>query len=79
MGSGVEYVEYADRTAHLSAVRDAAVPLPERLAALLAGTAEQLTTTTGDETTAVAAQGAAAAELPATLPGSRPTGRCTEG
>ncbi|WP_327364291.1 hypothetical protein [Streptomyces sp. NBC_01296] len=38
----------ADRTAHLTVVRDAAVPLPERLAALLVEMAEQLTTTAAD-------------------------------
>ncbi|MEU9088136.1 hypothetical protein [Streptomyces sp. NPDC048357] len=35
----------ADWTAHVSVVRDAAVPLPEPLAALLARMAEQLTAT----------------------------------
>ncbi|MFF4424697.1 hypothetical protein ACFY04_28645 [Streptomyces sp. NPDC001549] len=38
----------ADWTAHLSVVRDAAVPLPERLAALLAEIAGQLTATAAD-------------------------------
>ncbi|WP_331732780.1 hypothetical protein OG592_42420 (plasmid) [Streptomyces avidinii] len=38
----------ADWTAHLSVVREAAVPLPERLAALLAEVAWQLTATAAD-------------------------------
>ncbi|MFD5880107.1 hypothetical protein [Streptomyces yangpuensis] len=38
----------ADWNAHLSLVRDQAVPLPEPLAALLAETTEQLTATTED-------------------------------
>ncbi|MGW7194706.1 hypothetical protein [Streptomyces chryseus] len=38
----------ADWTAHLSVVGDAAVPLPEPLAALLVGPAGRLTTTTAD-------------------------------
>ncbi|MFD9367409.1 hypothetical protein ACFWA6_06820 [Streptomyces sp. NPDC060020] len=38
----------ADWTAHLSVVRDAAVPLPEPLAALLVRITEQLTTTAAD-------------------------------
>ncbi|WP_405527348.1 hypothetical protein OG592_06490 [Streptomyces avidinii] len=38
----------ADWTAHLSVVRDATVPLPERPAALLAETGEQLTATAAD-------------------------------
>ncbi|MEU9166083.1 hypothetical protein AB0D29_38135 [Streptomyces sp. NPDC048424] len=38
----------ADWTAHLSVVRDAAVPLPERLAALLVEMAEQLNATAAD-------------------------------
>ncbi|MFB6561912.1 hypothetical protein ACFCYH_24065 [Streptomyces sp. NPDC056400] len=38
----------ADWTAHLSAVREAAVPLPETLAALLGAVAEQLTVTAAD-------------------------------
>ncbi|MER6257119.1 hypothetical protein ABT224_37885 [Streptomyces sp. NPDC001584] len=39
----------ADWTAHLSVVRDATVPLPERLAALLVEIAEQLTATAADK------------------------------
>ncbi|CAM5561828.1 hypothetical protein [Streptomyces avidinii] len=38
----------ADWTTHLSVVRDAAVPMPERLAALLVEMAEQLTATVAD-------------------------------
>ncbi|MDX3538135.1 hypothetical protein PV721_28070 [Streptomyces sp. MB09-01] len=38
----------ADWTAHLSVVRDTAVPLPEQLAALLVEMAEQLTATAAD-------------------------------
>ncbi|MFD9008694.1 hypothetical protein [Streptomyces sp. NPDC059552] len=38
----------ADWTAHLSVVRDAAVPLPEPLAALLVEMADQLTATAAD-------------------------------
>ncbi|MFI8392972.1 hypothetical protein [Streptomyces sp. NPDC085540] len=38
----------ADWTAHLSAAREAAVPLPETLAALLGAVAEQLTVTAAD-------------------------------
>ncbi|WP_331747088.1 hypothetical protein OG365_39730 (plasmid) [Streptomyces sp. NBC_00853] len=38
---------FADWAAHLSVVREAAVPLPEPLAALSAGMAEQLTVVPG--------------------------------
>ncbi|WP_079403216.1 hypothetical protein [Streptomyces sp. 3211] len=63
----------ADWTAHLSVVRDAAVPLPEPLTALLARTAEQLTATAADSPLA-ALRAAGMLERIATLVGRKAAG-----
>ncbi|MFD9011308.1 hypothetical protein [Streptomyces sp. NPDC059552] len=63
----------ADWTAHLSVVRDAAVPLPEPLTALLARTAEQLTATAADSPLA-ALRAAGMLERIATLVGREAAG-----
>ncbi|MER6251838.1 hypothetical protein ABT224_10745 [Streptomyces sp. NPDC001584] len=68
----------ADWTAHLSAVHDAAVPLPEPLAALLATMTEQLTATAAD-TPLAALRAAGMLERLATRVGRQTAGALRDG
>ncbi|WP_133895437.1 hypothetical protein [Streptomyces sp. KS 21] len=65
----------ADWTAHLSVVRDAAVPLPEQLTALLIEMAEQLNATSADAPLA-ALRAVGVLERIAPGSGRRPPARC---